>query len=710
MNQQRKGQLSIFLILGILLLITTAIVLYLQGKILGEKTFKPVIDEVPLEFQPIKDYMDRCIEETSMEAITLLGLHGGYIGLEPGDALYTKTAFQTDPAGVNPTESDAVTFTEGSNWKIPYWYHLESKNGCTGNCEFASLQPPLYRKDGSNSIEAQLDVYIQEHLQECLQQFRDFEKQGFHVTEEGKLQVVSLIGKEQMNVYLTYPLAVQSEFGEIDIENFGISLDVDLDDLYNLAAAITTLQQQHRFLEANAMNLVAGFQGLDEEKLPPLAATDFSSKSLVWSEEAVKQKIQNQLAVYLQRLKMENTKNFQPYRFSNALKQGLHENFMIPNTQQYREEAVEFTYLPIWPIYLDVGEGQVSTSQGAMNTFFSWLPIKQYATPYDISYPVVVELSQPEAFQKRGYKFYFALEGNIRNNLPMDADFIPLRKANLGETGQFCNPNQRNSGEIEVEVKDSEGNAVEHAAIVFAARESCLLGNTALENARTIFRGKFPVGIGSLRVEHPDYFTAVVPFSTALDKEERVTVELQRIVEKEIRVMKKNLFKQNGWFVHPDPIPLKKNERALVILDRVKETPLEEDFTSVVEVRGTETATIQLVPGNYVVQVQIIAENTPVIIPEKKRCKRAGFKRECVTIPQTTVAEDDYFGGNMQLQWDLSSFQLYRNTVIRFHGLFLDLPGTPIQSRDIEDLQMLDQFDEIVQQKKAELLPRFETK
>ena len=86
------------------------------------------------------------------------------------------------------------------------------------------------------------------------------------------------------------------------------------------------------------------------------------------------------------------------------------------------------------------------------------------------------------------------------------------------ETGEvhLCDMDQRNSGDITIEVVGSDGRPVDNAAISFISSTKCPIANTQIENRKSIFTGKLPVGVGGIEVSHPDYLTTKVPFTTKL--------------------------------------------------------------------------------------------------------------------------------------------------------------------------------------------------
>src|SRR3989344_5423225 len=129
--------------------------------------------------------------------IIIIGKQGGYISLT--DKTLSKESFIITQ---NPTDSDAVSFTSDSDLDIPYWWYLKSANNCQGDCKYASKRPELSKTD--NSIEKQLERYIDLKFKDCLNDFEPFIEQGFKVTEIGKIKSDVVIGSNDVVVVVDY--------------------------------------------------------------------------------------------------------------------------------------------------------------------------------------------------------------------------------------------------------------------------------------------------------------------------------------------------------------------------------------------------------------------------------------------------------------------------------------------------------------------------
>jgi len=70
----KKAQVTIFIILGIVILITIGFLLYIGlGKVRLEKT-----TAIPQQIRPINSFVENCIEGVGLEVLYSIGQQGGY--------------------------------------------------------------------------------------------------------------------------------------------------------------------------------------------------------------------------------------------------------------------------------------------------------------------------------------------------------------------------------------------------------------------------------------------------------------------------------------------------------------------------------------------------------------------------------------------------------------------------------------------------------
>ena len=707
----KKAQATIFAIIGIILLIGGGVFMYSQTQ--ATKQLIPEVyikgGQVPIEFMGIKQYVDECVYKTSVEGLKLAGQHGGYISMV--DPEISTISFNILPEA---TESDAVIFSSGSNLAIPYWWYLQSVNDCTGTCRFSSKRPNL--RDSENSVEKQLERYVKKNLKACLDDFNDFREQGFGVEETGDLKVDVIIAEKDVAVLVDYPIEASRE-AKSEITKYYALVPINLERVYNLATEITNLQKEHRFLENSIVNLIASFASVDKEKLPPVSDLRFSyGSTLRWSKQDVKNKIVGILTSYIDIFQVDGTSNFERNLFGDLLKQRLYDAFIVPPVDmEYQDLSAEFSYLDFWPIYFDLNcNGDICEPESASSPFLSYIGIQRYNFMYDVSYPVLVEVREPNALNGQGFDFRFFLEANLRNNEAVPVDYVPLEAAEIPHGTYLCDYEQRQSGDVEVTVLNKmDKKPVEEARVAYSvAGETCYIGST---DAEGILKAKFPIGSagGIVTILKEEHLSKSRLFDAGTE-EKSLEVEIDPILEKKVVVKKKKLVKAgDSWNFVDKVVELEEEEQAVLTLTRIGGME-EQEYSTAVEFTGnqTEPGTIDVAPGDYKATINLLLYKD-LVIPPKHISKDGGWFGEDVEydLPGETFSKDKpYLSGGLSMNITLTSRELQKYNTIVFYAISQDLEGVPEQSRDINDLQQIAKYGQYSNVYSTLLEPTFENR
>ncbi|NCN22546.1 hypothetical protein GW934_03595, partial [Candidatus Falkowbacteria bacterium] len=155
---QKRGQVTVFIILGIVVLVAIALVFMFRSELVSqdfESEMNSII--VPQQLVPVKQYFDACLIDVAEEGIMVLGEQGGYI----------KIPEDITPRFDNNIYSNSLELSKGSD--VAYWFY-ESANG------IEEEQIPT-KKD----MELQLEEYISNNFQRCFYFVDDFEDEGFEI-------------------------------------------------------------------------------------------------------------------------------------------------------------------------------------------------------------------------------------------------------------------------------------------------------------------------------------------------------------------------------------------------------------------------------------------------------------------------------------------------------------------------------------------------
>ena len=219
---QKRGQVTVFIIVGICIAIIFAWVYYSANLVAKEKSYVSTKKVYGFDVDPIKNYVETCLEKASEEGLWLVGIHGGYINPN-GDPSYGEVGHKLSPS------------TSYNGEKVPYY-----SNG------IKATYPSL------SQIEEKLSRYIIVEFENCLD-FSIFEEKGFNIEKPNvNYQAIGFnfnnvpvnskvsISKEDVVIDIEYPLTIKNQDSVAKLSEFRISLPLRLGALYNGATSLIT--------------------------------------------------------------------------------------------------------------------------------------------------------------------------------------------------------------------------------------------------------------------------------------------------------------------------------------------------------------------------------------------------------------------------------------------------------------------------------------
>ena len=192
----KKSQVTMYVILGIVILIVISIIFFLRANIINSvfKQESQKIKEVPPQVQVINDFVQDCVQSVSEDALYVIGYHGGYF-------------ITPDPSTVD---------------KIPY-YFINNK----------SIIPTKER------IEVEISKYINQELKFCTNNFSNFSE--FKINQ-GNVNTKTSIKGNGTFIDVEYPLNIKK--GEINyqLKDFSTILPIRLELIYSVSKTIIDKQ------------------------------------------------------------------------------------------------------------------------------------------------------------------------------------------------------------------------------------------------------------------------------------------------------------------------------------------------------------------------------------------------------------------------------------------------------------------------------------
>ncbi|MFH1641920.1 MAG: hypothetical protein ABIC04_03390 [Nanoarchaeota archaeon] len=703
----KKAQVTIFIILGIIILATGVVYFAMRTDIAAQETEEQSIlsEQIPIEFDPVQMYVENCLTEIAMKGLKILGERGGYIN--PAAMGYELNRYGT--------EGNAITWA--ANWVMPYWWHLKSANTCDGDCVFDTPVPEgklfLYKTSGSPSIQAQLEEYVNSNIKECLFNFMRLRDEGYKIRELDTPQTTVRIIDDEVLFGLRYPIEA-TKISTKTISQFSTKIDVDLKGIYEFASLVTSYEIQGHFLENYITDMIVAFSGADAE-LPPMSETLFRlGGGKIWSKNRIEQHIhQNILPNYIQALRVFGTQNYEAFNVADdPISSGFYNNNMVlPGNRSFTHLTADFFYDGLrWKPYFDLNcNGDECRPTSILGEVMQLIGLQRYNFLYDLSFPTMVTIRDPRAFlfnEEEGYTFNFLLEANIRNNKPLKADYTSPPVMEDAGNSMVCDSNKRLSGNITIHIKDSltQKNVPDAQVLYTIAGESCYIGSTDMDGN---LAAKFPIGFnGIISFMKQDYITYSGIATTQMDKEQELDVSLTPIITKPFTVGKV-IFDKHGaddyrvrYSTMLNPVNLSEGERAMITLTR-KPNRNEAEFSTYAELWGNRSfGSIRIAPGEYEMRIDLFYHKE-LTIPERT----LNYDGQAVIFPGFAFNDSDPMpNGGLHCDEDTSTGQAFLESnpnfnatnIILFKTVSLDLqnwnPSSILPEEDLVETSNYDKY------------------
>jgi len=187
LSENRRGQVTIFIIIAIILVAAVSLYFIFKDKI--------SVENIPSEIEPVYTQIISCLKETNKQGVEYLGMHGGYYEIP-----------------------EAISISYFSD-NIPYYY-LNSK----------TYIPSIER------VEGELEDYIHNYLSNCLG-FESFKEQGYGINE-GDLLVSVNVKENQIKTKLDYPLTITKGDSTKRLREFEIESNSEISNLLEVSKEI----------------------------------------------------------------------------------------------------------------------------------------------------------------------------------------------------------------------------------------------------------------------------------------------------------------------------------------------------------------------------------------------------------------------------------------------------------------------------------------
>ncbi len=536
-----KGQVTIFIILGLLLLLALLLVIFFRK---GAFEFKPS-ELIPTEKGRIERLITNCIEGLGDEALSLLAAQGGYIEV-PTDI-----------------KNDAALHLALSPFLVvPYWAYGTN-----------TRIPSLYE------MKLQIDRHLEENLAACALSQELF-RTSYDVRQKAPPDADTEITDKKVLFNVRWNIEVRDPEGEViaEVLQHQAESTVKLKRVHETARKLVERELKTLKLEDITQDLIAL-----EHPSVPVAGIEFSCGQKRWLVEDVKRGLQDLLRINLRELRVSGTDIIE---FPEELPYYQHHYVFDMGADDTGREfeqddvSVLFSYENTFPMAIEVSPASgryLKSNQmlsGGGNELLSAICIQTWKFVYDVSYPVLVAVTD----ETTGYSFRTAFTVHLQKNIP-DRSAVPRRDAtayfDAFTDEEFCLERRIPMTVSTYEVISDRASGVfvkeplEDVELTFTClKYSCSSGTTEYDFAGmgdvAAYSTNFPYCVGGIlrgvKEEYKDDWERVV---TEAGKE----IELELTPLHEIPISSMRVLKHTGTAREP----LQDDETALITLKHWRE-------------------------------------------------------------------------------------------------------------------------------------------
>ena len=243
----KRGQITIFIIIGILILL-----LAIGGLIIYNQQQDIPDIKTPEAFEgQVRSFVESCLSQQTLSGVQIQGKQGGYIEI--------------------PENIPTLVLEDAT---LPYWL---DKN----------LQVPSL-----DNLKQQLNNHILINLDECLQDFEAFKEQGFNITKGEPSLTITM--EDQVVVDLDYPLTFQKEGTKKTVQDFSFEIPINMNLIHQIAADLALFQNAYVYLEQHTNSMISLYGAVKHDSLPPIRASraNFDCDFITWNKVEVKNYLQ----------------------------------------------------------------------------------------------------------------------------------------------------------------------------------------------------------------------------------------------------------------------------------------------------------------------------------------------------------------------------------------------------------------------------------
>lgn len=518
---------------------------------------------------------------------------------------------------------------------VVYWYYK------------ADNSVDFFQVPNIKSMEQEISNYINNNIFDCLGEFNEYD--GFSIVK-GRWETQTDITNSKVVSKLVFPFEIKKGSFDFKFSEFYSDLNAPLGDLYTVAKRVFDKEEEELFFEKKTMDIMSFYEQI------PLVGETSDCVAPVWLEYNVESDLKNILRnnILFYRIKGTN------YELQDARRKFFEMDANVDD----KTVNVNFLFSDIWPFEMRAfpekdgllrGKSVTEALGKARGIAESFVCLSTYEFLYDVKYPILAILNKDD------YTFQFASMVVIDRNKPRKNtdEFLTFE----GYDNRFCNEQT----EFIVDTVDTNFNILNAVDINYQCiNHMCNLGNSK----NGVWKGKAPLCInGAFIGEKDGYHFGKTEISTNERGSAFVVLEKLKTINVEVLINRAGSGR------------LENSEKVHITM----EEPDKEYSTFVLY---PDQTTINLIPGNYNVKLNLISPQPGFKIEEKEmencfNVPKSGIsgilgateeKCETITIPGTTV--DQLMTGTGEFSFFVTEEDLVKDKIIFYvpwYGMINDV-------------------------------------
>lgn len=251
-----KSQITMMIIVGLVLFMLVGIVLYISKSAVKKTAQQGVktAQDTALDTQPIKEFVSKCQDKLAKEAVTLIGKQGGYIYKSQGGDLIDYPGsdqgiffimYDGNKVAYNINQPPIYSVAPFSSVPPDYpWISFPYTNTHSNDQTFGGIfglssMPPLNNSQGPNSVQSQIESYIDNQMESCAD-LTPFTNEGYEISVN-KSKTIVTIASSDVRIKTLMPIRIidKATSEQTYIDTFSTTVDVRLRDIYYFVKGIT---------------------------------------------------------------------------------------------------------------------------------------------------------------------------------------------------------------------------------------------------------------------------------------------------------------------------------------------------------------------------------------------------------------------------------------------------------------------------------------